>query len=114
MMTRHTRVMWIERKSDQLAGQARIGRVSFSKSGASLLYRGQTFRSLKGQGFKANYFEVDSGDEYWISGCHHDGRDALYSTDVEVDDDVREEYWVTIRSRPDLKHLSKFLAQGKY
>jgi hypothetical protein len=40
--------------------------------------------------------------------------DALYSTEVEVDDDVLEEYWVTIRDRPDLKHVSRFRAPGKY
>jgi hypothetical protein len=106
--------MWIERKIGELAGPARIGRVVTSKSGASLIYQGQTFRSLKGRGFKANYFDVESGEEYWISGCHHDGMDALYSTDVEIDDDVREEYWVTIRGQPDMKHVSRFRAPGKY
>ena len=113
-MARRTRVMWIEQKSGRLAGQARIGRVAFSKSGASLLSRGQTFRSLKGQGFKSNYVDVESGDEFWISGCHRDGMDALYSTDVEIDDDVREEYRVTIRGQPELTHLSRFRARGKY
>jgi hypothetical protein len=43
--------MWIERKIGELAGPARIGRVVTSKSGASLIYQGQTFRSLKGRGF---------------------------------------------------------------
>lgn len=109
-----TRVMWIERKTGQLSGPARIGRVSFSNSGASLSYLGQTFQSLKGQGFKANYFDVESTEEYWISGCHRDGMDALYSTDVEVDDDVLEEYWITIRRKPELKHVSRFRARGKY
>jgi hypothetical protein len=33
---------------------------------------------------------------------------------VEVDDDVLEEYWVAIRGRPDLKHVSRFRAFGKY
>jgi hypothetical protein len=28
--------------------------------------------------------------------------DALYSTTVEVDEDVLEDYWITIRGRPDL------------
>ena len=83
-----------------LVGPARIGRVTFSKSGQSVHYRGRTFQTLDGQGFKANYFDVDTGQEYWISGCRKDGMDALYNTDVEIDDDVREEYWTQIENSP--------------
>jgi hypothetical protein len=105
-MGHRTRIMWIEPKVADLAGPARIGRVTYSKSRASISYRGQ--------GFKANYFDVDTGDEYWISGCHRDGMDALYSTTAEVDDDVLEEYWVGIRGRPDLVQLRSFRAAGKW
>jgi len=107
-MGHRTRVMWIEQKAGELAGPARIGRVTYSKSGASLSYGDRSFRSLKGRGFKANYVDVESGEEYWISGCHRDGMDALYSTTVHVDEDVLEEYWVDIRARPDLKHVRDF------
>jgi hypothetical protein len=113
-MGHRTRVMWIERKAGDLNGPARIGRITYSKSRASISYRGQTFQSLKGDGFKANYFDVETGDAYWISGCHQDGMDALYATTVEVDEDVLEEYWVEIRRKPDLKHLTSFRAPGKY
>jgi hypothetical protein len=93
--------MYIENKSDGLTGPARIGRVTFSKTGKSLNYRGMTFRSKKGAGYKSNYFEVESGDSYWISGPHKDGRDRLYpsSVPVEVDEDVADEYWTLIRGR---------------
>lgn len=86
--------MYLEDKSSGIEGPARIGRVYFSKSGKTLYYRGRRFRSLKGAGFKANFFEVDSGDYYWISGPRRDKSDRLYggSRGVEVDDDVREEY----------------------
>ena len=108
--------MWIENKSagDGLAGPARIGRVSFSKSGKSIKYEGKVFLSLKGFGFKANYFEEESGDEYWISGCRKDGKDALYNTDVDIDDDVLEEYWVEIRNQPENRNVKRFRASGKY
>jgi hypothetical protein len=104
--------MWIERK-DGLAGPARVGRVTFSKSRKSIHYKGKTFHTLAGHGFKANYFDVETGEEYWISGCRKDGRDALYGTDVEIDDDVREEYWGQIRNMPDNVHVKSFRAQGK-
>jgi hypothetical protein len=107
-----TRIMWIERK-DGLAGPARMGRVTFSKSQKSIHYQGRTFHSLGGQGFKTNCAETGTGQEYWISGCHSDGGDALYSTDVEIDDDVREEYWTKIRNLPEKVEVRRFRALGK-
>lgn len=109
---KETRIMWIERK-DGLAGPARIGRVTFSKSRKSIHYQGKTFHTLAGQGFKANYADVATGDAYWISGCHKDGRDALYSTNVEIDEGVREEYWTKIRKAPDKVPVKQFRAMGK-
>ena len=93
--------MYIECKAGGLTGPARIGRVTFSKSGATLYYRGMAFQSLKGAGFKSNYFEIESGDRCWISGPKKNGQDQLYSTNVSIaiDPDVREEYWKEIRGR---------------
>jgi hypothetical protein len=94
--------MYVESKATGLTGPARIGRVSFSKSGSTLYYAGRSFRSLKGQGSKANYYDVESGEHYWISGPRKDGADRLYGErlPVEIDDDVREEYWTSIRREP--------------
>lgn len=93
-----SRIMYIELKVN-LTGPARIGRVTFSKTGRTLYYRGQAFQSLRGRGFKANYRDVQTGEHYWISGPRRDGADRLYgeSTPVEIDEDVRKEYWSTIR-----------------
>jgi hypothetical protein len=106
--------MYIENKSEGIVGPARIGRVVFSKTGKSLSYKGKRYESLKGAGFKANYYEVMSGNQYWISGCKKDGRDALYPTTVEIDEDVREEYWVDIRNKPEMKDVSKLKSDSKY
>lgn len=95
-----TRIMYMENKSASLNGEARIGRVSFSKTGKSLTYAGRTFHSLKGSGFKANYFDADTGEQFWISGPRKDGKDRLYPTSampVEIDEDVADEYWRDIR-----------------
>ena len=46
--------MYVEHKADGVSGPARIGRVL-------------ELRSLKGAGFKANYFDVNTGEHYWIS-----------------------------------------------
>ena len=94
--------MYIESKATGLTGEARIGRVSFSKTGRTLYYRGRAFQSLRGAGFKANYYDIATGEEYWISGPRRDGADRLYGepVPVEIDEDVREEYWTQIRSEP--------------
>lgn len=101
-----SRIMYIEEKSNGLTGPARIGRVRFSKTGKSVYYRGRTFQSLKGRGFKANYFDVATGEEFWISGCKKRGGDRLYGGSVTIDEDVREEYWVEIRGIPECKEMS--------
>ena len=89
-----SRIMYLEDKSQGLVGEARIGRVYFSKSGKTLYYRGRKFQSLKGSGFKANYFDVETHEEFWISGPRKDRSDRLYggSRGVEIDADVAAEY----------------------
>ncbi|WP_316366108.1 hypothetical protein [Candidatus Thiodiazotropha sp. CDECU1] len=95
-----SKIMYIEDKSEGLEGDARIGRVYLSKSGKTLYYRGQQFQSLKGSGYKANYFEVESGNHFWISGPRKDQHDRLYGGNrgVVIDDDVYEEYIQSINT----------------
>ncbi|MCP5395123.1 MAG: 1-deoxy-D-xylulose-5-phosphate synthase [Sphingomonadaceae bacterium] len=96
-----TRIMYIEDKSEGLNGPARIGRVTFSKSGRSIHYGGRTFYKFSG-GYKYNHIAEDNGDHFWISGPRKDGMDRLYpesSMPVEIDDDVAKEYWHEIRGR---------------
>lgn len=101
-----TRIMYIERKAESLTGEARIGKVTFSKSGKSLYYNGMCFQRFSG--FKANYYEIETGEEYWISGCRKDGADRLYGErlPIEIDRDIQEEYWISIRNLPQCKHIS--------
>ncbi|OLE54331.1 MAG: 1-deoxy-D-xylulose-5-phosphate synthase [Acidobacteria bacterium 13_1_20CM_3_53_8] len=106
--------MYIEHKLDGIVGPARIGRIIFSKSGKSLSYKGREFVTLDGRGFKANYADSETGERYWISGCKKDGTDALYSTTVEIDDDIREEYWIKIRNKPESKDVKSIKSPGKY
>ena len=100
MSGKSTRVMYIERKSGHGdRGPARIGRVSFSATGKTIYYNGRSFQSCKGQGIGANYFDVESGDEYWISGPKKNGEDRHWAGGgpVEIDADVADEYWADIR-----------------
>ncbi len=93
--------MYVESKSGELNGEGRIGRITRSKTGRSIYYAGRRFQSLNGQGFKANYFDVESGESYWISGPKRNGCDRLYGgSKVPIDEAARLEYWTTIRKQP--------------
>lgn len=92
--------MYIESNAESLNGPARIGRVTFSKTGRTLTHAGKTFQSLGGRGFKANFVDAETGDECWISGPRKDGQDRLYgqsTKNVEIDPDVAEECWSKTR-----------------
>jgi hypothetical protein len=109
------RVMWIEYKGsgDGLVGPARIGWVDVQNNGRRLEYGERIFRTLRGKGFKSNYYDIMTHEHYWISGCRKDGRDALYNTQVEVDEDALDEYWLNIRDQPESRHVRRFNALGK-
>jgi hypothetical protein len=61
--------MYFEFKGGGINGPARIARLAFSKSGKSLYYRGRRYEVLKSGGYKTNYFDSETGEEVWISGC---------------------------------------------
>jgi len=96
--------MYIEYKGNSLTGEARIRRVQFSKSLKSIRYDDKLFISLKGAGYKSNFYDEETGEEYWISGCKKDGTDRLYNENapILIDEDVQEEYWREIRDKPQM------------
>lgn len=98
-----SRIMYIESKGEGLEGAARIGRVTFTKSGKGIYYKGKAF--YRTNGFKANYADAETHESFWISGPRRDGRDRLYwpsGLPVEIDEDAREEYWRDVRGKPEL------------
>jgi hypothetical protein len=71
-----TEIKYLELKSGfSDNGPAWIGLVSFSKSGKTIYFDGKAFQSLNGMGIYANYFDIENGDEYWISGVKKDMSD---------------------------------------
>jgi hypothetical protein len=84
---------------------ARIGRVAVSKTGRTLYYAG---RELRGTG-QPWYVDTGTGESFHIQRAREDGLDRSEgrkrgSFPVEIDDDVRREYWRDIRGRPDRAH----------
>jgi hypothetical protein len=87
------RVMYVENKDGDIDGAAaRIGWVTFSKTGQSVYYRGRTL--LKANGISGNFCDVENGEEYWVSGVKKRGSNVHWAESVTVliDDDAREEY----------------------
>ncbi len=108
------KIMYIEFKGDGLAGDGRIGLARFSQTGRTVYYGDLELHTLNGRGYKANFFDVETGEEYWVSGPRRDGNDALYPAVIHVDEDVREEYWTEIRGEPERKCDAAFRSPGKY
>jgi len=109
-----SRIMYVERKGDGISGPARFGRMTFSKSGKSLYYLGRRFQTLSGRGFKTNYFDCETGERYWISGCKKRGGDRLYAATIDIDEDEREEYWTEIRWLPEKQKTTRTRDSGKH
>lgn len=88
------RVMYVENKHGLIDGvQGRIGWVSFSKTGQTVYYRGRTLQ--KGSGISGNFFDVESREEYWVSGVKQRGSNAHPAergVSIEVDPDALDEY----------------------
>ena len=101
------RIMYIECKKDGLTGEGRIGWVEFSRSMRSFYYAGKRLQKTR-SGYKYNCVDVETGDNYWISGPKRNGMDRLYGGTVEIDDDARVEYWTTVRHAPELSDVTTY------
>lgn len=87
------RLMYIENKSGEIAGaDARVGWVSFSKTGRTIYYRG--LELTKARGVSGNFVHLPTGDEYWVSGVKKRGSNVHWAerASVEVDEDALEAY----------------------
>jgi hypothetical protein len=78
-------------------GPAWIGRVKESRSGRTVYFNGKAFS--KGNGVKGNYLDVETGDEYWISGVKRDGADrhSAGGGPVTIEAAVVEEYLALVQ-----------------
>ncbi|MCW3063116.1 MAG: 1-deoxy-D-xylulose-5-phosphate synthase [Solirubrobacterales bacterium] len=83
----------------------RIGRVGFSKTGRTLYYAG---RELRGTG-QLWYRDTETDEQFHVQRAREDGLDRSEGRKrggfpVEIDDDVREEYWTQVRREPNRAH----------
>lgn len=65
---------YIERcTGDNHDGESWIGYVEESKSGRTIHFNGQGFCRSTGGGASGNHYDVETGEEYWISGVKKRG-----------------------------------------
>lgn len=89
------RLIYVELKSGYGDnGPAWIGIAGASKSGATIYLNGEAFKSLKGSGIGANYYNIVTGDQYWISGIKKNNQDRHWAGggDIIIDTDAVELY----------------------
>jgi hypothetical protein len=88
--------MYLENKE---TGEARIGRVTFSRTRHTVYYRDRVLQRAGSGSLKGNFFDVATNEEYWVSGPKRRGGDAHYErVTILIDEDVKEEYGTTIRA----------------
>ncbi|WP_312993251.1 hypothetical protein [Chryseobacterium flavum] len=69
------KIMYLENKSLGHHGLAWIGFVEFSKSGQTVYFNNRAIKKLKNPGINANHFDIETGEEYWVSGVKKNGQD---------------------------------------
>jgi len=87
-------------------GEAWIGKCTYSKSGLSIYFDGRGFKRQKG--FSSNYYDLDTGEYYWISKVKTNGEDRheFGKGIIKIDKNIVEEYLQLIKQ--DLLEKSKF------
>jgi hypothetical protein len=73
-------------------GKAWIGKCFFSKSGQTIYFNGKVLQ--KGQGISSNYFDIENGNGYWISGVKKNGEDRHKFGNglIEIDEIIIADY----------------------
>lgn len=73
-------------------GPAWIGKGFYSKSGQSIYFNNKVFK--RGSGISGNYYDIETMNEYWISGVKKDGTDRHWAGNgkIMIDKSTLAEY----------------------
>lgn len=88
-----TAIKYIELKTGYNGnGPAWIGKVKISRSGNTIYFNNHAFE--KCNGISGNFIDIESGDEYWISGVKKNGEDRHWagSGKIIIDSKIIPEY----------------------
>jgi hypothetical protein len=83
------RLRYIELKTGYADnGPAWISNVIFSKSGETIYFNGKALKRIHGGGIAGNYYDLESSDEYWVSGVKKDGTNRHWAGSGKIKIDV--------------------------
>jgi hypothetical protein len=89
------KLLYIELKTGHGdSGPAWITRARLSASGRTVYFNGKALKRSRGQGIQGNHYDLETGDEYWISGVKKNGQDRHWAGagKVRIDRAVVDEY----------------------
>jgi hypothetical protein len=88
-----TRLMYIELKSGYSDnGPAWIGLATLSRTMTTIYFDNKAFKKSRGAG--SNFYDIETGDEYWISGVKKNGEDRHWAGNgkILIDRNVIDDY----------------------
>lgn len=100
------RIMYLQLKTgyNTDCGPAWIARVRFTRTWRTACVHGRTLARVTGTAranFDSNFYDVETGEEFWMSGPKRDRTDGRYtSQEPHVDEDVRGEYAAFLAGSP--------------
>jgi hypothetical protein len=89
----------IELKSGFSAnGPAWVARVSVSRSGRTVYFNGRALKRIGKSGVAGNHRDLETGEEYWVSGVKKDGQDRHWagSGKISIEASAVPEYLATV------------------
>ncbi|WP_327358920.1 hypothetical protein [Streptomyces sp. NBC_01304] len=96
------RIMFVQLKTDYDTdrGPSWIGWVDFSKTWSTAYFHGQTLRRAEGMS-DANFYDVATGEEFWVSGPKRDRTDTRYGpSGPEIEPDAADAYHAFLDGAP--------------
>ena len=79
-------------------GPAWVARVTVSRSGRTVYFNGRALKRIGKSGVAGNHRDLETGEEYWVSGVKRDGRDRHWagSGKVSIEASAVPEYLATV------------------
>jgi len=60
-------------------GPAWVARVTLSKTGRTVYFNGKALKRTSRASASANHYDLETGEEYWVSGIKNNGRDRHWA-----------------------------------
>lgn|SRR5690606_231038 len=75
-------------------GPAWIGIVEFSKTGHTVYFDNKALKRLKVPSSNANHYDIETGEEYWVSGVKKNGADRHWAGHgkIMIDKNALDQY----------------------